>query len=89
MALGAVQRDILAMLLREGLVLLWIGVLVGGTLAWAAARLMGSLLAGVSPHDPVALLVAALILGAAGLLASYVPARKATKVDPMVALRHE
>ncbi len=58
-------------------------------LALAAGRLIGSLLYGVRPADPVSIVAAVVLLGAASLLASYIPARRAAKVDPMVALRCE
>ena len=58
-------------------------------LGLAGARLIGSLLYGVSPIDPVSIVVTVALLGAASLLASYIPARRAARVDPMVALRHE
>jgi len=88
-ALGATHRNIMGMVFREGMVLTLAGLAVGLLLGLAVARLIGSLLYGVSPVDPVSIVVAVALLGAASLLASYIPARRAAKVDPMVALRYE
>ncbi len=88
-ALGATHRDILGMVLREGMVLTLTGLVVGLLLGLAAARLIRSLLYDVSPVDPVSMVVTAVLLGAVSLFASYIPARRAAKVDPMVALRSE
>jgi predicted lysophospholipase L1 biosynthesis ABC-type transport system permease subunit len=88
-ALGATHQDIMGMVLREGLVLTVAGLLVGLLLGLGVARVSASLLYGVSPVDPVSIIVTVVLLGAASLLASYIPARRAAKVDPMVALRCE
>jgi len=88
-ALGATQRDVLGMVLREGMVLTVAGLFVGLLLGLATARLIGSLLCGVSPIDPVRIVAAVALLGLASLLAGYIPARRAARVDPMVALRCE
>jgi predicted permease len=88
-ALGATHRDVMGMVMREGMVLTLAGLFVGLLLGLAAARLIGSLLYGVSPIDPVSIIVTVALLGAASLLASYIPARRAARVDPMVALRWE
>jgi predicted permease len=88
-ALGATDRGIIGMVLREGTVLTLAGLIVGLFLALATARLIASLLYGVSPVDPVSIVITVTLLGAAALLAGYIPARRAAKVDPMVALRCE
>jgi predicted permease len=88
-ALGARARDLLSMVMGLGLGLAAIGVGVGLPLAFAGTRLAGSLLYGISPTDPPTFAGIALLLVAIALLASYVPARRATRVDPIVALRYE
>jgi putative ABC transport system permease protein len=88
-ALGADRRDILRLVLRQGLVLVMGGVLSGVLLAWALTRLMATLLVGVSPTDALTFVTATLLLGGIGLWACYAPARRAMRVDPMVALRYE
>jgi predicted permease len=89
MALGATRRDILAMVLREGIVLTLVGLFVGLCLALAAARVVRSALYGVSPVDPLSVGTTLVLLGLASLLAGYIPARRAANVDPMVALRSQ
>jgi putative ABC transport system permease protein len=89
MALGAQRSDVLRMVMREGIGLALIGVSLGLLGVTAAGKLMNSLLFGVSATDPLTFAGAALLLTLVGLLACYVPARRATKVDPLVALRHE
>ena len=89
MAMGATHRSIMAMILREGLVQTVVALLVGLLLGLAVARVGASRLYGVSSADPVSILVTVVLLGAASLLASYIPARRAARVDPMVALRCE
>ncbi len=89
MALGATRRDVLVMVLREGIVLTLIGLFVGLLLALAAARVVRSALYGVSPVDPLSVGATLVLLGLASLLAGYLPARRAANVDPMVALRSE
>lgn len=88
-ALGATASKVLWMTLREGLLLTAVGLGLGVLLAAAAGRLLGSLLYGVSPLDPLAFTLAPLLLAATATLACYFPARRAAKVDPMVALRDE
>jgi len=88
-ALGATQSDIMGMVIREGMVLTVIGLIVGLFLAFAIGRLISSLLYGVSPVDPLSIAVAVALLGIASMLASYIPARRAAKIDPMDALRYE
>jgi predicted permease len=89
MALGAQRRGILKMILRQGLFIVAIGVVVGMLAAWALGSLMRDLLVGVAPTDSLTHLSLSLLLGLVALTASFIPARRATKVDPMVALRYE
>jgi putative ABC transport system permease protein len=88
-ALGAQRRDVLGLVLGEGGRLVAIGVAVGAAAGAAATRLFASMLYGVSPLDPIVYVATAAGLAAVGLLAMYVPARRATRVDPVVALRAE
>jgi len=87
MALGARRDDILRMFLRKGVALAGVGIVAGLVFSAAAASMMASLLYGVRPHDPAVFLIVPLLLFAIAVLASYLPARRATKVDPMIALR--
>jgi len=89
LALGAGRKEILYLILRQGLILGLVGAFVGLALALATTRFMSSLLYGVSPLDPVALLGSVLLAAIITFVACYIPARRATKVDPMVALRYE
>ncbi len=89
MALGASRLDVLAQVLRQGAALIGIGLAAGVAGALALTRSLGSLLYGVKPGDPWSFAAVAAILLAVGLAASYLPARRATRVDPMIALRYE
>ncbi len=89
MALGAQRRDMLGMVLRQSLTVVMIGIAVGLLAAFAATRLLASMLYGVNANDVLTYAVVVLLLGTAALLASYIPARRAMKVDPMIALRYE
>jgi putative ABC transport system permease protein len=88
-ALGAERSDVLKLVVGQGFKLALIGVGIGILGALVLTRFLSSLLYGVKPTHPLTFIVVALILTAVALLASYIPARRATKVDPMVALRHE
>jgi putative ABC transport system permease protein len=89
MALGAERGDVLEMILRQGLALIMIGVVLGLAGAWASTRALESMLFQVHARDAVTFIGACLVLIVVGLVACYLPARRATKVDPMVALRYE
>jgi putative ABC transport system permease protein len=88
-ALGASARNVSGLVLRHGLLLALAGVLVGGSAALALTRLMESLIFGVSPTDPITFSAVSALLVAIALAASYVPARRAIRVDPMRSLREE
>jgi len=88
-ALGAGRPDLLRMVLGEGLRIALVGVVVGLAGAWALSRFVSSLLYGVRPNDPLTFAAVPLVLILVALLACYIPARRATQVDPMVALRYE
>ncbi len=89
MALGAGRRDVLRLVLGEGLLLIGVGLIVGILATLAVTRLMAGLLYGVSATDPLTLIAIPIILAGVALGACFVPARRATRVDPMVALRYE
>ena len=88
-ALGASSRDILNLIWLQGVRLVIAGVAIGAAVAWALTRAMTRLLAEISASDPVTYITVAIILAAVALLACYIPARRAMKVDPMIALRYE
>jgi predicted permease len=89
MALGAQHGQVLWMVLRESLVLAAVGIAVGLTVALAATRVLASMLFGLAATDPLTIAGASIVMTAVAALAGYLPARRATKVDPMVALRSE
>jgi ABC-type antimicrobial peptide transport system permease subunit len=88
-ALGAQLRDVLRTILRSSIKLIVIGVSLGLLGAFLVTRLLVSLLSGVSATDPLTFVFVSVLLVVVALLASYLPARRATKVDPIVALRYE
>ena len=87
LALGAQRADVLRLVLGKGVVLAGLGIVTGVIFSASTASMMASLLYGVRPHDPAVFLIVPLLLFAVAVLASYLPARRATKVDPIVALR--
>jgi putative ABC transport system permease protein len=89
MALGARSVQVFAMVLSEGIRMMMAGVIIGLLAAWFLTRLMASLLFGVRPTDPITFAAVILLLTAIAFLACFIPARRAAKVDPMVALRYE
>jgi predicted permease len=89
MALGAGKSDVLVMVVRQGLKVVLVGVAIGIAGALVLTRFLASLLFGVRPTDPLTFTAVSLILIAVALLACYIPARRASKIDPMVALRYE
>jgi len=89
MAMGAQKRDVLLPVLRQGIVMIVVGLVIGTAGALALTRLVGSLLYGVTAMDPLSFATALLVLTMVGLLACYFPARRALRIDPVVALRSE
>jgi predicted permease len=89
MALGAVRGDVLRLILGQGLRIVFLGLAIGVVASLGLARLMSSLLFGVSASDPLTFITVVVLLTFIALLASYIPARRAMSVDPIVALRHE
>jgi len=86
-AMGASSSDVLRLVIGRGMLLAAVGAAVGIAVSLGATRLMSGFLYGVSPVDPVTLVGVPLVLGLVALLACYLPARRATKVDPIVVLR--
>jgi putative ABC transport system permease protein len=89
MALGATRRDVLGLVVGEGLRLTGAGIAIGLLAALGLTRILSALLFEVSPTDPLTFAAVAVVLGAVAILASYLPAQRATRVDPLVALRYE
>ena len=89
MALGADRASVLRMVLSQGLRLTLIGVVIGLASAFALNRVMASLLFGVRPSDPLTIGAVVTLIGSVALVACYLPARAATRVDPMIVLRDE
>jgi putative ABC transport system permease protein len=89
MALGAHEVNIIGMVVRQGFALTATGVCLGVIAALVLTRFVSTLLYGVSPTDPLTFVVVPLILTGVALVATFMPARRATKVDPLVALRYE
>jgi len=88
-ALGAARRDVLFLIIRQGMTLAVIGLGIGLLIAFGVAQLLAKLLFGVSPVDPLTFAGVSALLALVAVLACYIPARRATKVDPLVALRYE
>ena len=88
-ALGASSRDVVRMVLREGMRIALAGVAIGIVAALGLTRLIASLIYGVGTWDPLTFLGVAALLSAVALLACFIPARRAMRVDPMIALRYE
>ncbi len=89
MALGAQRGEILKMVLGQGIALVGIGVVVGLGAAFFLSRAMANMLFGISAHDPLTFAGVSLLLGAVALIACLIPARRATRIDPIIALRYE
>jgi predicted permease len=89
MALGARRKNVLCLILGESLLLVFAGVVIGVPIVFAAGKWVSSLLFGVNPADPLAIALAAVLMFLVGIVACYVPGRRAMRVDPMIALRYE
>ena len=89
MALGAQRTDVLRLVVQRGMILTGLGLAFGWSGSFAMTRFISSLLYEVSPTDPLTFVLVSLVLTGTALLACYVPARRAARIDPMVALRYE
>jgi ABC-type antimicrobial peptide transport system permease subunit len=89
MALGARQPDVLALVMKQGMALVSLGIAAGTLLSLGMARLISGMLFGITATDPLTFAGVAALLGTVAFLANYLPAWRAAKVDPMVALRYE
>jgi ABC-type antimicrobial peptide transport system permease subunit len=89
MALGAQSRDILGLVVGQGLMLVAMGLALGLLAAFGVSSLLGTMLFGISSRDPITYISVPILLGVMAIAASYIPARRATKVDPLIALRSE
>jgi ABC-type antimicrobial peptide transport system permease subunit len=89
MALGAAREDILRLAVGDGLRPILVGMLIGIAVSAGVSRLLDAILFGLNPIDVISFSGVSLLLGAIGIVAAYIPARRAMRVDPMVALRHE
>jgi putative ABC transport system permease protein len=89
MALGAGGDDVLRLVMRQGVAQLAIGLGIGLAIAWGVSSLLAGFLFGVDPRDPLTFIGTVLVLVATGLTASWLPARRATRVSPLVALRYD
>ena len=88
-ALGAAPRDVLNLVIKQGMMLVVIGLAIGAAISFAVARLLQNQLLGVEPTDPMTFVTVIILLSAVALVASFIPARRAMKIDPLVALRYE
>jgi putative ABC transport system permease protein len=89
MAMGAGRGDVMKLIMRQGLFVTGIGLVIGIGAAFPSARLLSSLLYGIRPDDPVTVVVVVAGMTAVTMLASYIPARRAMRVNPVIALRYE
>jgi putative ABC transport system permease protein len=89
MALGATRGEVMRLILGHGMALTLSGIGIGLAIAWAITRALSSLLVGVSPHDPLTFVGIAVLLGAVAFMASYLPGRRATAIDPLITLKAE
>jgi len=88
-ALGAAPKEVMSLVLKQGMALVIVGLAIGSVLSLLVARFLKSQLLGVEPSDPLTIITVVLLLIVVALVASFLPARRAMKVDPLVALRHE